>query len=506
MKLRAAWIFRGAFVLPYATMRLRSAAINARRRHRTWRYLMWSAASGALATLIVVWGALFASGLWSAGLWWGALIAGALIIVPSVAGLVVRHALVPFGAVRLAFYSGYCSRPGPDAEAFGLCCAAWAFAHRPRTAGEAWIARRRIARVPLGDAEVVATALIAAGRGDVATARLLLRSCELLVEDHPSVRELAGEWLAADAAERGAWDELAADSAAARWPATPLAFFLEGVALRRMRAAGAPSPLELRARWLLAPHRRVTRDLLRDADAPPPSTAPVASAHDTGAAAPASLPRAVAAHLAIPSSPEQLATAVGAWDAALADRDTHAWLARRALELDAPVGAVDRALREIAGAVTDELARIADANRLAAPVSQGPVGESLARRLRHGRLDALEQGFTRWAARRHDNALLPAIDEWREFVALRAAYTAAIGAGGGELRRLAFPHAFSTGSNMAAWLWNARNEYALSHAISRWLLSEAMAVGDTEAIELGHRNCLLTVPTRLGDIVDKGDP
>jgi hypothetical protein len=51
---------------------------------------------------------------------------------------------------------------------------------------------------------------------------------------------------------------------------------------------------------------------------------------------------------------------------------------------------------------------------------------------------------------------------------------------------------------MAAWLWNTRNEYALSHAISTWLLAEALAVGDAEAIELGHRNCGLHVPHRLG--------
>jgi hypothetical protein len=53
---------------------------------------------------------------------------------------------------------------------------------------------------------------------------------------------------------------------------------------------------------------------------------------------------------------------------------------------------------------------------------------------------------------------------------------------------------------MAAWLWNKRGEYALSHAISKWLLSEALAVGDTEAIELGHRNCSLSVPTKLGPV------
>jgi hypothetical protein len=165
-----------------------------------------------------------------------------------------------------------------------------------------------------------------------------------------------------------------------------------------------------------------------------------------------------------------------------------------------------RALREIAGTVTEELARTADRARLGAPASHGPVGDALARRLRHGRLDALETGFTRWAQRRSDpdSARRAAIDEWREFVALHAAYTDAVAAGGIELRRLAFPHAFSTGSNMAAWLWNTRHEYALSHAISKWLLDEAMLVGDTEAIELGHRNCRLDVLTRLGSI--PGEP
>ncbi|HEY0992671.1 MAG TPA: hypothetical protein VGD80_36710, partial [Kofleriaceae bacterium] len=127
-------------------------------------------------------------------------------------------------------------------------------------------------------------------------------------------------------------------------------------------------------------------------------------------------------------------------------------------------------------------------------------GSGLVRRLRHGRLDALEAGFSRWADRRHDDTSLASIDEWREFVALWSAYSAAVAAGGVELRRLAFPHAFSKGSHMAAWLWNKRGEFAVSHAISKWLLTEALAVGDTEAIELGHRNCKLVVPTRLGHI------
>ncbi|MGE5181799.1 MAG: hypothetical protein ACM31C_07040, partial [Acidobacteriota bacterium] len=61
-----------------------------------------------------------------------------------------------------------------------------------------------------------------------------------------------------------------------------------------------------------------------------------------------------------------------------------------------------------------------------------------------------------------------------------------------------FPHAYSTGNSMAVWLWNTRSEYALSYAISKWLLGEAMSVGDAEAIDLCTRNCKLEVPTRTG--------
>ena len=58
-------------------------------------------------------------------------------------------------------------------------------------------------------------------------------------------------------------------------------------------------------------------------------------------------------------------------------------------------------LDPVAGAVTDQLARRAEAAQLGAPIgADGPVGRLLTRRLRHGRLDALEAGFSRWADRR----------------------------------------------------------------------------------------------------------
>jgi hypothetical protein len=500
MRLRALPISLAA--LPYLLLQsLRQAAINARRRDRNARYVLWSALAGLASAAMLVLAIAFAAFLWSVALWYLALAMIAMLAMPVIATALIRFALVPAGFHRLAYQAGLYSRPGPDPAAYALCVAAWASRDGDAIA---WVEAQRDARHPLGDAEIAATALLAAGRGDAAIARDLLRSLTMIVESHPAVRELAGEWLACDAAERGAWGELC-DHAAAGWPVTPLGFLLEGIAARHTGAAGAPSARELWSRWLIAPRRRVTRALVVEAlaAAPPPRREPTRPAEPAAADA-TPLPSAVAAHLAFderPATAAALDVAVRAWDAALDDDTTRTWLARRALELDAPNGAVERAIRDVAGAVTDDLARIAETARLGAPPDvRGPVGGNLARRLRHGRLDALEAAFSRWAERRHDNARHPSIDEWREFLALWAAYNAAVTAGGIELRRLAFPHAFSKGSNMAAWLWNKREEYALSHAISRWLLAEALAVGDTEAIELGHRNCALAVPTRLGRI------
>lgn len=489
------------YALPYWVLHwLRQAAINARRTNRRSRYLAWSVAAGVANGLMISVGLTFV--LVFRSVWWLALPMLALMVLPVVANPLIRFVLAPAGAQRVAYYAARISRPGTDPTAYALCAAAWA--SRDGTA-IAWVEARRALRTPVGDAEIVTTGLLAAARGDAATARVLLRSVTMIVENHPAVRELAGEWLACDAAARGAWRELADDATGMRWPATPLTYLLEGIALHRSHAPAAPPARELWARWLLAPRHGVTRPLVVEALACEPG-APAARPSRDAMAGGAPLPHAVASHLAFEAEPATAASlelAVHAWDAALGDAGTRAWLAQRALELDAPLGAVDRAISDVAGAVTEDLARHAEAAQLGAPSSSGPlgpVGHGLTRRLRHGRLDALEAAFSRWADRRHDGSAHPAIDEWREFVALWTAYQAVVTAGGLELRRLAFPHAFSKGSHMAAWLWNKREEHALSHAISTWLLSEALAVGDAEAIELGHRNCALPVPTRLGRI------
>lgn len=490
-------------------IRAHRKALDARRRDRTWRFYAYSLVAASIGAFLAFVALIAAWAMWKMGWWWLSIALLVMFGMPPLQPLLSRRVFVPLGLVKTNYWLAHFVSM-EDSDAYGMVAAAWAHQTKGRPADEAWITTRRDKRIPLGDSEIIVTALLASARGDGDTCRQLLRSTAGMVENHPLVRELAGEWLAVDAAARGAWAELDADARRATWPASALTFFLEGVAKRHVDAEFPPSRFELRVRWLLAPYRTITAALLalpKATSAPSTTSATPATdatpVPDTAAGAP-SLPRAVAGHLTLAahSRPDKdaFAATVSAWDVALSDAETVKWLARRALELDAPLGAVDRAIREVAISVTDELARLADVAQLAAPAARGPVGDALARRLRHGRLDALEAGFTRWEERRHAGHVRAPIDEWREYVALRASYDAAVSTGGLELRRLAFPHAYSKGTSMAVWLWNSRNEYALSHAISSWLLEEALAVGDTEAIELCTRNTRLTVPTRTGDV------
>jgi len=160
--------------LPYYLLfKIRQAAIDARRKDRTWRYVGWSVIAGLTTSMMFVLAMVFALLLWRVGLWWLGISVLALMVVPVITNALARYVLVPAGLHRLAYYAALYSRPGPDGTAYALCVAAWAARDGE---GVAWVEARRDTRVPLGDGEVVATAILAANRGDVATARELLTS------------------------------------------------------------------------------------------------------------------------------------------------------------------------------------------------------------------------------------------------------------------------------------------------------------------------------------------
>jgi hypothetical protein len=485
--------------------RAHHAAIDARRRASSLGYVAWSAA--AAAALVIALASLLAAAaqLWVVGLWIVAVALLAVCLTPALAPWLLRHVLVPRGWVRAAYAAGRVSAvAGTDAAGFALTAAAWAVAggrREPAAAAAAWVRARRDARSPLGDAEVVATALLAA-RTLPTVARQLLRSVPELREVHPAVRELAGEWLAVDAVERGAWHELASDIGT--WPATPLRFLLEGVAALRVGAAASAGHgrAALWARWLLSPYRRHTWALLR-VDPQVAAPAPDAAEEPAAAAPPGTLGAAVHAHLALARPRGSAAVAVeratACWDAALAAPQTAAWLAERGAQLGAPPGSAERALREIMEAVAHELCAAVEAARLPTPpLSRSAFGQLLHTKLRHGRLDELELAFTRWAERVAAGPKLPAIEEWREFLAVRESYEALARSSGDSLRRLAFPAAFEAANRAAVVLWNQRAEYALAHAILAWELKEARHVGDVAAIEIAGKNAALRFQTRTG--------
>src|SRR6185503_8640478 len=181
------------YALPYIlVIRLHRAALDARRKHRSWHYYLYSLIAGLLASLLIAVAAVAAWAMFYIGLWYLAIALIVLFMLPPMQPVISRRILVPLGAVKTSFWLAHLVSMD-DSDAYGLVCAAWAHSHKPKPANEAWIINRRDKRVPLGDSEIIVTALLASARGDADTTRQLMRSTADMVENHPLVRELAGE-------------------------------------------------------------------------------------------------------------------------------------------------------------------------------------------------------------------------------------------------------------------------------------------------------------------------
>ncbi|MBK9031911.1 MAG: hypothetical protein IPL61_11395 [Myxococcales bacterium] len=479
-----------------ALTRLRASLWRARRLDRG-HFVAWSLAIAAVEVLFT-----WAIGSVVVGLVWIGAPIVALVLAALMAWLVVPHWLIegiaiPRGWPRVAWYLS-ATDPRGDGDAGRAIVTARAIVRAGAPApAVAWLAARLPARL---DARgVVAHGLIAHGRGARDDARRLLRSVAELGDPSAAPRDAAGEWLAVDAAERGAWLELAVDATSAAWPATPLRILLEGVALRAVGSAAGPSVVGLWLRWLVAPARRATWALVRR---PPAVTSPSArattatvDASDNGApvdahgAALAAYGRALGQR-----SPAACSAAVTAWSAVL---DAPTWLddqAARAIAL----GLDPTSARATAAAARDQLTghlvELVLATGAPLPVADGGLAAAV-RTVARGRLLAgLELTFGRLRGRVGATEALAAIDEWREFLALRDAYLTAVAPGGVELERVAYPHADNALGDFTVWLWNKRGEHVISHAITSWLYARAAVVGDAAAVELHGRNRALTVP------------
>ncbi|NVB40468.1 hypothetical protein G6O69_21690 [Pseudenhygromyxa sp. WMMC2535] len=429
---------------------------------------------------------------------------------------ITRLVLIPMGWPRLAWaltrLSFWIWRG--DVRNGAAVAAAWAAARKPEPSPDllAWIERRRDAlprpgtvRWRMGGSGIVATGMLAAARNDRVTARRMLLSVDAL-DDAASPKRalvLTWEWLCAEAVERGAWREVAslAASAPVRSRSTRL---LATIADRLLGNAPTPSDAQLYWRWLLAPHRLATHPLLTLALTKPSTTGP--SERSAGASQLPdpplppqrdSLAFALGLHaFTLGRAPEQLDAAAldrlgAAWDRAFADPALARRLVTRGLALRVQdTGPTLAALRQ---SVRGDLLALVRRAKLG-PGSldaQGETSELLSQAVRelHAQvLDGLEIAVGALDSRVSSHRELPPIDEWLGFLAIREQYAEAASLGGSSLRRLAFQEVHSPLCDLAVWLWNERSERALGNAIFQWLLTEAIAVDDAEAIRLQERN------------------
>lgn len=412
-----------------------------------------------------------------------------------------RYLLAPLGLVRVSYYASRASwKASDDTTGTALLTASIAL-HRAGSfdAEEAaWIEEKIQGEHPLRSGAIAAAASVCAARGDRDGARLLFQSVRALEPSSVTAvaRHTAGEWLAADAASRGAWDEVVeiGDDPARGGRAAAL---LARCAKRLLGRPDAPNRISLLVTWLLAPYRRRTFSLVERAlsvadGAPPPeqeSEEPRRFVTPDGDL----LAKAIAEHVSLLSmkrpAPADVVRAGRAFDAAFEEGRLPDELEARAAELGAT--RVGHALACFREDVEESLFRILQAHEIAlddATLDLGTLAASAQRRLRNETLAVIEALSDAIRSRVNERRALSAIDEWREICGLRAAYERGVLLGGPELRYLAFTKVHSDLCSLAVWLFNDRKERPIANAVFRFLLLEAQAVGDTAAIELQTKN------------------
>jgi hypothetical protein len=461
-----------------------------------------------------------------------ALVAGWLgrWLLAETAWLLVRWVLVPLGAARAARAARAVARLAArklrrDPWGGALMAAAWALfrtrTDRDRDGRLAWLEAQLGSGRGLRGGGVVARGLLSALRGEDEQARVTLRGVfDMDPELVPAVAEaLAAHYLAADAAQRGAWDEARAVGWAAdrpRFAATRVV----GIAAARFTrppdsaapgdapasdnkssddAAPRPDANVLRYWFIRAGSPEALRPLyLRALVSRPRRRAPPLTARPPRPEPPsAALPRALFLHAralrrhALFLSLADLQELAQAWTAALDSPELRALCLRRAMGLGADGEAAQRGLAE---ALQEDLAELARQGRvplhetaLSAP-GASPLLSASARRLRDRLLDELEAGCAALSQRVEDNRGVPLLDEWREWEALRCRYELAVRLCGEPLRRLIWPTYHRALCGHGVWMFNQRGERIFGNTVARYLLSEAEALGDDERAALQRKN------------------
>lgn len=460
----------------------------------TWRLAVWFVLGPAALTL--------GAGVLSGQIYLlPPLLAISLIIFPWP---IARRVLIPLGLPRLAYFVALTSDHTfrRDRRGGAALAAAWALARQPKLdeAAAEWVTEKLAQGETLGGAGIFASGLLLAARGDLAGARALIESARGIDARAcpPVVRRLASGWLAADAAARGDWLR-AGELGLSLDEGGREAWLLSGVGQSLRLEPMSPGPLGLWLRWALAPQRRKTLPLLRralaaldgafielEAEAPLKPAAKAPEGDD--------LSLALSLHAAMLSRPraavtgEDVRAVSQAWDAVLTDRAMERGLEARALVLGA--SGPRPTLARLRLAIEDDLAAVV----LAADLSlkelgdRGGMAEQVRLRVRDRLLSEFEAMSDAVRRRSDERRALPALDEWREWSALRKQYERGVRLAGADFRRLAFYKIHPDACSLAVWLFNERKQRPLGNAIFRFLLAEAEAVEDPRAVALQTKN------------------
>lgn len=456
----------------------------------------------------------------------------ATLVIPELLALVARWVLVPLGLYRAAYYAGSVGALSTWRDAFGagLWMAARAIVARggrPDPSALAWVEARRDERRYLGSGAVLASAILAAARGDREGARRMFESVE---DFHPSVtpwavRATAREWLAANAAGEGRWSDVL-ELARREGPCSRATHFLGQAAARLLGDPLAPDDTWLWVSWLVAPRRAALRPLFDRAlactrsgrssasgadprstrsgassdmvsETPVPIVDPLSGVGDGGSDPARALSLAVERHAALvrlaASGGPVGVSAVGlvvdagrAWDLALEDRSTRALVERRALAHGARNA--DDVWRALPRVVAADVALCVERARLSiASVSSGSrTLEDATWRLRGEELERFEERCRE--LRQMIDRVKEPVEVWSRWCALRDAYERARALTGDDLAQYLFSEAYGAACNVAVRLHNEERQTALANAVFRWLLARAVEVDAEDAVDLLGRN------------------
>jgi hypothetical protein len=409
------------------------------------------------------------------------------------------YVLVPLGLPRVAYYFGRASLPilyAEEARAAGVFFGTLAELRSKSDDKRIleWLENRLSAARPARGIALTAAGLLAAARGKREAARLLLTSVDDMQpgagRPPGAVRRAARNWLVADAARSGDWMHVAKLARGGlsfqRW-----SYLMGAIASRLARLPNAASDAWLWVLWVIAPRRRATLPLLRRALEVPRDTRealePEPRAEEAEARADEPFTVALRRHAECLTAPDggRMAASGREWDALRASPEAQAQLARRALGLGAHVSA-DAALVRLLDTAAEDLTVHA---HVAEPGAGGcPTLDAVLARARQQDFDEIESGAAAMRSRTQRKEALHPLQEWMAWTSLRLACERVARGGGAQVRRTAFTSAYEPACNWAVWLFNARTEKLLAHLVFRWLLTEARAAHDVQAIHLMEKN------------------